>query len=256
MPTSSRPASNCGLTRTTTSAPGRSSGTSAGSTCLTEMNDTSIVTHVEGARVLGELFGCQRARVDPLEHDDAGIAPQLPVELAVADVERDDPRRAAPEQDVGEPAGRGADVERETSGHVDAEDVQRVRELDAAAADVRMVRLDQRHVGVRARPGCRPWRRPLPFDAHQSGEDQRRAPARARPRARARRAPYRAARCLASAASAPAFRSRFSFQLVGRRRPSGRSPAAGRQQAAPGLRARSSARSTHSAAIRRDASRP
>ena len=141
------------------------------------MNDTSIVTHVEGARVLRQLIGGERARVDPLEHDDAGIAPQLPVELAVADVERDDPRRAAAEQDVGEAAGRGADVEREASGHLDAEDVERVRELDAAASDVRMVRLDQRDVGV-----GRDRRAGLGHDLAVHAD----SPARISPRARSR----------------------------------------------------------------------
>ena len=45
----------------------------------------------------GTSCGGQRARVDAFEHDDARIVAQLPVELAVADVERDDaaPRRAA-----------------------------------------------------------------------------------------------------------------------------------------------------------------
>ena len=110
---------------------------------------------------------------------DAGIAPQLPIELAVADVQRDDARRPAAKQDVGEAAGRGADVERETAGHLDPEDIQRVRELDAAAADVWMVRFDERDVRV----GCD--RRAglgddLAVDADEPGEDQR-------PRALARR---------------------------------------------------------------------
>ena len=44
----------------------------------------------------------QRPRVDALAHDDARIVAQPPIELPVADVERDDARRAALEQHVGE----------------------------------------------------------------------------------------------------------------------------------------------------------
>src|SRR4029079_8481067 len=39
-----RPASNCGLTRATTSPPGRSNGGTAGRICRNEMNETSMVT--------------------------------------------------------------------------------------------------------------------------------------------------------------------------------------------------------------------
>ena len=54
----------------------------------------------------------ERPRVDALHRDDAWVLAQPLGELAVADVERVDPRRAAGEEHVGEPAGRGADVER------------------------------------------------------------------------------------------------------------------------------------------------
>ena len=66
----------------------------------------------------------------------------------------------------------------------DAEGVERVRELDAAAPDVRMVGRDQRDVGGRvdrrAGLGCG-----LPVDADLAGEDQR-----ARPLARRREAAF------------------------------------------------------------------
>ena len=52
------------------------------------------------------------ARVEVLDDDDARIVAQRPVDLPVADVERDDARRAALQQDVGEAAGGRADVER------------------------------------------------------------------------------------------------------------------------------------------------
>ncbi len=69
------------------------------------------------------------------------------VELAVADVERDHARRAALEEDVGEAAGRGADVDAVEARRIDAERVEPVRELLAAARDVRRRPLD-RELGV------------------------------------------------------------------------------------------------------------
>src|SRR5436190_2853079 len=53
----------------------------------------------------------ERARVRPLQDDDARVVAQPGVQLPVADVEGDHPGRPAAEQHVGEPAGRGADVE-------------------------------------------------------------------------------------------------------------------------------------------------
>ena len=63
-----------------------------------------------------------------------GSSAQPRVELAVADVERDHPRRAALQQAVGEAAGRGAEVETVASRRIDAERVERVRELLARRA--------------------------------------------------------------------------------------------------------------------------
>ena len=94
------------------------------------MNETSQVTRSGANGSSVELAG-----VRALEHGHARVVAQPLVELAVADVERDHARGAALEQDVGEAAGRGADVERVTPGRVDAELVERVRELVAAARD-------------------------------------------------------------------------------------------------------------------------
>ena len=71
-----------------------------------EMNETSQVTScgANGSSV-------EDARVRPLEHGDARVVAQPLVQLPVADVERDHAPRAALEQDVGEAAGRRADVE-------------------------------------------------------------------------------------------------------------------------------------------------
>ena len=101
------------------------------------MNETSHVTSDGRERKRAE-----RARVRPLEHDHTGIAAQLRVELAVADVDRDDARGAALEQAVREAARRRADVEAVRAGHVEAEGVERVRELLAAAGDERRRPLD------------------------------------------------------------------------------------------------------------------
>ena len=101
------------------------------------MNETSQDDELRRERELGQL-----ARVRALEHGHARIVAQARVELAVADVERDHARRAALEQDVREAAGRGADVEAVAPGRVDPERVERVRELVAAARDVRRRPLD------------------------------------------------------------------------------------------------------------------
>ena len=106
--TSSRPASNCGFTSATTSAPGCSTDGMTG-----RMRRQGDEGHVDGHEVhrAGQHVERQVARVDVLEDHDARILPQPPVQLAVADVERDHARRAALQHHVGEAAGRGADVE-------------------------------------------------------------------------------------------------------------------------------------------------
>ena len=76
------------------------------------MNETSMVTSSKRRQPSGRSSGVSVPRVDAFEDDDARVAAQPPVELAVADVERDDACGAALQQDVGEAAGRRADVER------------------------------------------------------------------------------------------------------------------------------------------------
>ena len=155
----------------------RRAGAPAAAPSRREMNETSQATSSRRERQLGQLAG-----VHALEHGHARVVAQPRVQLAVADVERDHARGAALEQDVGEPARRGADVEAVEPGRVDAERVERVRELLAAARDV-----PRRRARRRARPPRRPARRP------SSGRGRGRpgrapAPARGSPRARARRA--------------------------------------------------------------------
>ena len=106
------------------------------------MKETSQTASCGRERELGE-----RARVRPLQHRDARIGAETRVQLPVADVERDHARRTALEEDVGEAARRGADVDALEAGGIDAEPVQPVRELLAAARDIRRRALD-RELGV------------------------------------------------------------------------------------------------------------
>ena len=110
------PASNCGLTSATTSAARREQRHER-----RQHQPQRDERHVDGDEI--EARGAsgpssvrgQGARVDLLDHDDARDRCAAPGELAVADVERDDARRAALQQHVGEAAGRRADVERRRS---------------------------------------------------------------------------------------------------------------------------------------------
>src|SRR5438477_10678592 len=77
-----------------------------------------------------------RACIRSLEDDDPRVLADARVQLTVTDVERDHVRGSALEQDVGEPAGGGADVETVPPGRVDRERLERVRELDPPARDV------------------------------------------------------------------------------------------------------------------------
>ena len=88
--------------------PARGSATSAGSTLASEMNETSTVTRL-GAN--GRSPGSSSRALTRSMTLDARVVAKAPVELAVADVERDHPRGAALQQAVGEAAGGSADVE-------------------------------------------------------------------------------------------------------------------------------------------------
>ncbi len=109
--------------------------------------------------------------VHALARDHPWVLAQRPVELAAADVHRMDAQRAALQERVGEAAGRGADIERDASANVDAQIVERARELGAAARYVARASLDADGdvVGDERR---RTVRR-LTFDAHGAGHDER-----------------------------------------------------------------------------------
>ena len=78
------------------------------------------------------------SRVRPLEDDDTRVLADARVQLAVADVERNHARSPALQQDIGETAGGCAHVEAVPTGRIDAERVERVRELDSAPGNVRL----------------------------------------------------------------------------------------------------------------------
>jgi hypothetical protein len=88
------------------------------------------------------------------------------VELPIADVESDHPCSAPLEEDVGEAAGRGSDIDAIEAGRVDAEPIEPVRELLPSARDVRRQALDL-ELGVLRNLLAR-----LVVAAHKPGEDE------------------------------------------------------------------------------------
>ena len=125
-------------------APGRHAGRERRQH-LGERDERDVGGHQAGLE--RQLGGVEVAGVAALDHLDPRVVAQAPVELAAGDVERDHPRRAALEQAVGEAAGRSADVEAVAARRVDAERVERVRELDPAARDEGR-RLGEQQLGV------------------------------------------------------------------------------------------------------------
>ena len=121
------------------------------------MNDTSIVIRFERPEIDGQRVRRHVSRVYALDHKDARVGAQPPVELVVPDVERDHARGAVLQQDVGEAAGGRADVERRDALDAHLKCFERMRELDAAAADPRMIGLAHVDVGglVDERAGLR-----------------------------------------------------------------------------------------------------
>ena len=105
------------------------------------MKDTSIVTMSTAVGKVGER---QMPRVEVLDDDHAFVIPQLPVQLTVADVERHDAHGAALQQHVGEAARRCADVQALASADLDVKRIERMRELEAAATGIRVIRRQER----------------------------------------------------------------------------------------------------------------
>ncbi len=166
--TSLRPASNCGLTRTTASPPGFTRAITAGRTSRSEMKETSTTARSTGS---GTSASERRRALTRSRRTHARVGAKLRVELSVADVDRVDARRAALEQTVREAPGRGAHVQANLPGGVDPERVEGRRELDASARDVRVRRSRHRH----DRAGRHRLPRLLgaaPVHLHEAGQDQ------------------------------------------------------------------------------------
>src|SRR5580765_892215 len=76
------------------------------------------------------------ADVRPLHHDDAGILPQTPDELAATDIQRIDTRGPTAQQHIREPAGGGPHIEADQPGGVQPKYIERVLQLESATAGI------------------------------------------------------------------------------------------------------------------------
>jgi hypothetical protein len=145
---------------------------------LSQRNKGHVDAHeVDRAREIGRS---EVARIEALDDDDACVVSQLPVQLTMANVERYHSGSAALKQYIGEAAGRGADVEALPSRQIDAERLERVRQLETASARVRMIGREERDCRLIVDCGARLRRRAI-VDGNLSGQDER-----ARPLARGR----------------------------------------------------------------------
>ena len=83
------------------------------------------------------------------------------MQLPAADIDRVDAPRATLQQDFGEAAGRGADIEADAALQIESKLIEGGGELDAAARYVRMLGrgLDSRRSGNLLRRLCAPSRR-------------------------------------------------------------------------------------------------
>ena len=89
------------------------------------MNETSIVTMPAPSPEHRQILGLRWRALMPSRTVTRAIGAQLPVHLAVSDVERDDTAGAALQQHVGEAAGGRADVDGQPPGTSMAKRVER-----------------------------------------------------------------------------------------------------------------------------------
>jgi hypothetical protein len=90
-------------------------------------NETSQTSSSGGTAALAVAY------VDALEHGHARVVANPRMKLSVAHVERDHACSATLEQHIREAAGRGPHVQRVPPGRIDAECLEGVRKLLAAA---------------------------------------------------------------------------------------------------------------------------
>ena len=131
-----------------------------------------MLTRVNGPPTSGRSRRDKLPGIDAFDHGDSRIASQLPVQLVVADIERDHVPRAALQPDIGESAGGCADVDHVSVRGIDVKGVERKGELDAAAADPRVIRADHSHIGVNRHHGAG-LVGAVTGDIDLSGKDQR-----------------------------------------------------------------------------------
>src|SRR5580700_6479903 len=100
-------------------------------------------------RPLGKARRIKRADVGLLHRDDIAAAAQARMQLIAADVDGVDAACAAQCQNLGEAAGRGADVEADAPRHVEMKMIERGCKLDPATRHVRMLGLGRDDRGGR-----------------------------------------------------------------------------------------------------------
>ena len=90
--------------------------------------------HDRHIRHAGNLFMRQIAGVGALQHDDAGIAADLPIQLPVAYVDGVDLSRSVVQKYIGKTAGRRADVHGHRIRYIRLKDPKRLIQLQSAPA--------------------------------------------------------------------------------------------------------------------------
>src|SRR5208283_749660 len=108
-------------------------------------------------------------RVHPLKRYDARIAGDRLMQLAVPGIDANDPGSATCQKNMGEAAGRSADIETEMSGGIEAEGYESCSQLDTAARDPRIGRRGFDH-SVRTNRRRR-FADDFPIGTHESGRN-------------------------------------------------------------------------------------
>ena len=98
--------------------------------------DEREVEDDEGVLVVGEVAGLEVAGVGLFQVGDAGVIPELLVELAVADIDTGGRGRSGLEEVVGKAAGRGSEVEDVLAFDGDGEFVEVAFQFVGSPADV------------------------------------------------------------------------------------------------------------------------
>ncbi len=122
-----------------------------------------------------QVLRSEPPRVGAFDDDDPWVGANLPVELVVADVEGDNPGRAALQQHVGEAARGSADVEGNNAGGINAKGVERVRKLEPATTDPGMIGSAKHDLDV-AGDRCARFGDRMPSDQDIAGQNQRPRP--------------------------------------------------------------------------------